>query len=84
MQTNASKKVPFKASFKNLKAVKASIVRKSFECGYTLNHANPTYQNLSRIEALKAEVQEASNQLSECQKMIIDTWVNALEKRYAR
>ncbi|AIW17539.1 Transposase [Vibrio tubiashii] len=69
---------------KDIRSLKALIVRKSSFCGYSLHHENPSYQNLTRLEAIKAEAAqlEITNQMSGLQKMAINHWVNSLENRY--
>lgn len=69
---------------KDLKSLKALIVRKSSDCGYSLHQTNPNYQNLTRLEAIKAEAAQLriTNQMSGLQKVTINLWINSLENRY--
>lgn len=71
---------------KNLKSLKACIVRKSSDCGYSLHQANPNYQNLTRLEAIKAEAAQLriKNQMSGFQTVSINLWIKSLENRYQR
>lgn len=68
------------------KKYKIIIVTRSADCGYKLNHANRFFMNVTRLEAIKAEFHQLQLQceIDDSNAVIIQLWINKLEKRYLR
>jgi len=68
----------------NIRRLKKAIIKHSEECGYTLNKSNEPYQNISRIESMKAHYQQikTSENLDHEMSQSLEVWINNLARKF--
>lgn len=64
--------------------IKKMVISRSYACGYDLDKKQPSYMNISRIEAMKAEAvgltEEGKSTID--QQVEIDFWIGKLERKF--
>lgn len=63
---------------------KKIIMQRSAECGYALSTSNLHWMNLTRIEAIKAEIQRLKNRrdIDSIEHTVLKCWVADFERVY--
>ncbi|HGS4591985.1 TPA: hypothetical protein ACMDO9_003333 [Vibrio cholerae] len=67
-----------------IESLKLLLLQRSEPLSYQLSKSNPFYQNLSRIEAIRAELAQAieRGEINQFDEAFLKHWINELEKEF--